>query len=333
MKSQMNRIHASIRDRSCSMRSMIVLLAAAVFGLVAAAAAWRGDAAAQVAANPAAAQPAAAAPLDAAYLNKVQSRLGFRLIAGMSEKANGDGNLIVSPASLAAVLALLDLGANAEMRAAMLKVLAFEDEAGAGVGSTLAGLRASMKIAQADAGGPLASANAIVFDPKAAPYPKIIPALADTGAQVTVEDLDDPATITGINAWVEQHTGGLIRSIIERAPPEGGLVALNALHFKDRWKDAFDPALTKPAPFRVGVGTAIEVPMMQMDGSLRLRQDGAFVAVELPYAADRFRLVLVTTKAEPARAAQFREVAEWLTGEGFEQHPGEILLPRFGTSR
>jgi len=67
-----------------------------------------------------------------------------------------------------------------------------------------------------------------------------------------------------------------------------------------------------------------------MDGSLRLRQDGAFVAVELPYAADRFRLVLVTTKAEPARAAQFREVAEWLTGEGFEQHPGEILLPRFG---
>ena len=85
---------------------------------------------------------------------------------------------------------------------------------------------------QSDAGGTLKSANAIVFDPKAAPDPKVIPQLADSGAQVTVEDLNDPATIKRINDWVKERTAGLIPSILENAPREPGLVALNALHLR-----------------------------------------------------------------------------------------------------
>ena len=305
------------------------MLAVAVCGLTWSVPRWVDDAGAQAVPSVATAQPTAG-PLEPAYLNKVQSRLGLQLIALMSEKPNVEDNLIVSPASVAAVLALLDLGANGQMRTAMLKALAFQDEPAGDGARTFAALRASMKLAQADAGGPLASANAMVFDPAAAPYPDMIAALAASGAEVTIARLDDSATIARINAWVRQHTRDLIQSIIDQAPPEPVLVALNALHFKDRWKKAFDPALTKPAPFRGHSGTAVEVPMMQMDGSFRLRQDGAFVAVELPYAAERFRLVLVTTKGEPTRAAQFQEVADWLTGDGFEQHPGEILLPRFG---
>jgi serpin B len=315
-------------QRTYSTRGIIAVLAVVVCSLAWSGPRWMDDAGAQVVPDTTRAHPAAG-PLEPAYLNKIQSRLGLHLIAAMSEKPNGEGNLIVSPASVAAVLALLDLGANGQMRAAMLKALAFQDEAGASGASTFAALRASMKLAQADAGGPVASANAMVFDPAAAPYPDTIAAFAASGAEVTIARLDDPATIARINNWVRRHTRDLIHSIIDRAPPEPGLVVLNALHFKDRWKRAFDPALTKPAPFQGRTGTVVEVPMMQMDGSFRLRQDGVFVAVELPYAAERFRLVLVTTRGEPARAAQFQEVADWLTGDEFEQHPGEILLPRF----
>ena len=298
------------------MGRMCALIAAAALGLGTAGAAWDGDAAAQDAA-------------EAASLNKVQSRLGFRLIAEMARQENGDGNLIVSPASLAAVLALLDLGANAEMRAGLFKALAFESGSPEVAASKLAALRASVKAIQSDAGGTLKSANAIVFDPKAAPDPKVIPQLADNGAQVTVEDLNDPATIKRINDWVKERTAGLIPSIMENAPRQPGLVALNALHFKDRWKNAFDPGLTRPAPFHGVAGSAVEVPMMALEGSLRLREQGTFVAVELPYASDRFRLVVITTKAKPARAAEFRSVADWLAGEGFAPRPGEIAMPRF----
>ena len=309
------------------MRGMINLITAAAFALAAQAAAWDGGAAAQEATKPSVVRPTTAA-LDPAALNKVQSTLGFRLLAEMARQGNGDGNLTVSPASLASVLALLDLGASAEMRAGLLKALAFEASPPDVASSKLAALRASVKAMQTDAGGTLTAANAIVFDPNAAPYPNIIPQLADSGAQVRVEDLSDPATIRRINDWVKERTGGLIPSILENAPREGGLVALNALHFKDRWKNAFDPSLTRPAPFHSVAGAAVEVPMMQLEGSLHLREQGAFVAVELPYASDRFRLVVITTKGKPARAAEFRPVADWLAGEGFEPRPGEISLPR-----
>jgi serpin B len=305
---------------------MFALIAAAALGL--SVAAWDGDAAAQDAAEASKAAPTTA-PQQAAALNKVQSRLGFRLIAEMARQENGEGNLIVSPASLAAVLALLDLGANAEMRAGLFKALAFDKSSPEVTASTLAALRASVKTMQSDASGTLKSANAIVFDPKAAPDPKVIPQLADGGAQVTVEDLNDPATIKRINDWVKERTAGLIPAIIENAPQEAGLVALNALHFKDRWKNAFDPGLTRPAPFHGVAGSPVDVPMMQLEGSLRLREQGTFVAVELPYASDRFHLVVITTKTKPARASEFRSVADWLAGDGFAPRPGEMSIPRF----
>ena len=309
------------------MRAPSSLIAAMCLALAAAIISWEGGAVAEDVAP--AAAPSPAPPLDAAYLNQAQSKLGFRLIARMGQQTNGNGNLVTSPASLATVLALLDLGANPEMHSALLKTLAFEQASNGESTSKLAALRASAKVVQTGAGGPLTSANAIVFDRKAAPYPRIIPELTQAGAQVTVEPLDDPATIERINVWVKEQTAGLIPSIIDKAPREGGLVALNALHFKDRWKEAFDPSLTRTARFHGMAGNGIEVPMMQKEGKLQFREDDAFVAVDLPYAADRFRLVVITTRDKPARAGAFRPVADWLTGDGFEQRPGELSLPRF----
>jgi serine protease inhibitor len=308
------------------MRAMISLCAAAGLAL---AAASMGSAGAIGGEEAGALTGQVTAPLDAAYLNKVQSRLGFRLIARMSREARGEGNLIVSPASLAAVLAMLDLGANSDMHAALLKSLGFEQGPDGAASNKLEALRASVKSVQGGEGGSLRSANAIVFDPKTAPDPKMMTQLAEAGAQVRVEDLEDPATIRRINDWVKQRTGGLIPSIIEKAPREAGLVALNALHFKDRWKDAFDPSLTKPALFRGAVRPPVEVQMMQLEGTLQFRAQGAFVAVELPYANDRFRLVLITTKDKAAHATEFRSVADWLSGDGFAQRPGELAMPRF----
>ncbi len=247
----------------------------------------------------------------------------------MARQPDGDGNLMVSPASLAAVMALLDLGASADMRAGVYKVLGFEEGGPEISADRLAALRATVKLMQSDAEGALTSASSIVFDPAAAPSAQIAAQLADSGAQVTVEDLNDAATISRINEWVAARTRGLIPSIIEQAPREPGLVALNALHFKDRWKNAFDDSLTRPAAFQGLAGALGDVPMMQSEGSLRLREEGAFVAVELPYASDRFRLVVITTKARPASAAEFEEVADWLSGEGFESRPGEVSMPRF----
>jgi len=266
---------------------------------------------------------APATPLAPAQLGEAQARLGFRLIDQM--RRDGKTNVVVSPASLAGVLALLDLGANAEMRAALARTLGFEN--GADAAAQLAALRVVAAPASEE-GGPLAVANAMVLDPRAAPYPRMLAGLGRLGARVSVERLDDPATIARVNAWVADHTRGRIPGIIDKAPDDGGLLALNALYFKDRWKQTFDPALTQPARFRGVGGLTREVAMMRLpEVRLRLRRQGAFVAVELPYATDRFRLVLVTTSDHPASSAEFRTVAGWLAGEGFSEHAGELSLP------
>jgi serpin B len=310
------------------MRCIIFLNSAAALWLAMAAAGDVANAAAGESATSPTLQTSATS-LDAAYLNKVQSNLGFRLIVQLSGHGKGDGNLIVSPASLASVMALLDLGATPEMRVALLKSLAFEKSPEAAA-EKLAALRASTKSGQAEKGGPLTAANAIVFDPKVAPFPNKVRELAGAGARVSIDDLSDPAAVRRINDWVNERTCGLIPFIIDKGPREGGLVALNALHFKDRWKDAFDPNATRQAPFHSLSGSVVEVPMMQREGSMHFREQGTFVAAELPYANDRFRLVLITSKVKPARAVEFRPVADWLGGEGFAQGMSELALPRFG---
>ena len=241
----------------------------------------------------------------------------------MARQPNGNSNLMVSPASLAAVMALLDLGANADMRAGVYKVLGFEEGTPEISADRLAALRATVKLMQSDAEGALTSASSIVFDPAAAPSAQIAAQIADSGAQVTVEYLGDAAdTISRINEWVAARTRGLIPSIIVHAPREPGLVALNALHLKDRWKNAFDDSRRGRRRFMNYARALGDVPMMQSEGSLRLREQGAFVAVELPYASDRFRLVVITTKARPAPAAEFSGSGGLACGRGLRGKAG-----------
>src|SRR5262249_7104392 len=138
-------------------------------------------------------------------------------------------------------------------------------------------------------------------------------------------------TLQRINEWVAARTKGLIPTILEDAPLNGGLVALNALHFKDRWHIPFDPNATAPAPFPILDRRTIEVPMMHHHepGKFLFRQDQRFVAIDLPYASAGFSIAVITTKDKPARTGEFARVAGWLGGEGFSESEGELVLPRF----
>jgi serine protease inhibitor len=149
-----------------------------------------------------------------------------------------------------------------------------------------------------------------------------------------VEDLSKRDTLQRINEWVASRTKGLIPTILDDAPLNGGLVALNALHFKDRWHIPFDPDATAPAPFRMLDGRTIEVPMMHHHepGKFLFRQDQRFVAIDLPYENAGFSIAIITTKDKPARAREFARAAGWLAGDGFSEAEGELVLPRFSLS-
>ena len=101
----------------------------------------------------------------------------------------------------------------------------------------------------------------------------------------------------------------MIPAILERPPGNAGLVGLNALYFKDRWQTPFEAEATKPAPFQTAGGSTIEVPMMALRAGPAAPPRGSnFVALDLPYAHERFSMTVITTKDKPARAAQFERL-------------------------
>lgn len=266
-------------------------------------------------------------------LAAAQSRLGENLIRVLAARGNkSGGNLIVSPASLAAILGFVDLGASRPLHLAIHRTLGFNGVGRRQVDEDLKALRQGVSaiIARSGEQAPLALANLIAFDRSARPRQLALFALSGAGADVLVDNLADPKTIDRINAWVRQKTHDRIPSILDEAPETLGLVAVNALYFKDKWQTPFDPARTVQEKFHPVSGDPVDVAMMHSPiAKFAFRQDDRFIAAELAYANDDFRLVVATTRSTPAKPADFAPVAGWLGGQGFETRSGEIGLPKF----
>ena len=266
-------------------------------------------------------------------LASAQSRLGENLIRYLADHAKPGANLIVSPASLASILAFVDLGANSLMRSAIHRTLGFKPAARLRTEQDLAALRNGVAAISARSAGPLTLANLLAFDLSTRPRQLALLGLSGAGADVLVDNLGDAKMIGRINEWVRQKTRDLIPSIIEEAPEDMGLVAINALYFKDRWKTPFDPARTQSAPFQAASGRPVDARMMYSPvAKFNFRQDDRFIAAELAYANDDFKLVIVTTKSAPASLSEFSPVAGWLSGRGFEPKGGEVGLPKMSLS-
>lgn len=279
-------------------------------------------------------KPAATAPaLTPERLTPALDNFGLGLLESLTTAKGSSPNAMVSPASAAAVLALLDLGAGADMRLALHKTLGLAADK-ADATADMEALRGIIAPLMAGAeGSPLKGASAVLFDPASPPYPLAVIGLKAAGAEVTTEKLSDPAILERVNGFISKATEGQIPKILDKVPDGAGLIALNALHFKDKWEQPFDPKLTKDGPFNLAGKKTVTVPMM-VSGSepLDFLVDDKFAAVRLPYAHSGYSLVLVTTKSGTAEAKEFRPALALLNGEGFKHGPVKVTLPRFSIS-
>jgi serine protease inhibitor len=283
--------------------------------------------------TPPAAKASAHSSIDPSALLGAQLRLGRELVDKLASGKSPQANVVVSPASLAMVLAFLDMGASDQMRLAIHRALGFGD-AKQTAKRDIDGTRliATEMLRRDRAEGPLVLADIIVFDPASQPHQAAIRQLQAAGAKVSIEDLSKPETIARLNDQVKDLTRGLIPTVLDDAPEDAGLVAINALYFKDRWKAPFDPAETHDKKFYMPGGAPMDVPMMLSEGHFAFRQNSNFVAVELSYATDDYKLVIATSKEAPLDVRGFAEVTGWLSGQEFQMQEGEVAMPRFSAS-
>jgi serpin B len=257
-----------------------------------------------------------------------QTRLTATLVTHL--QVTDRDNAIVSPAGIAAALALLDIGTSDGFRQTARGVLGFDNSHPAA--SDFENLRDQVSDVDrlADSATPtLSFANAAVFDPRLEADPQIIARMRDTRADVSVASLSDHATVNSINQWVANKTKGLIPEIVDDSISSTRLIVLNALYFKDDWATPFNKASTQQAAFHDSTGGAADVPMMSGTVTMPFRSDGRFAAIDLHYKSGRFALTLVTTRDSPASFAEFAGVANWLSGSDFEPTRVNLQLPRF----
>lgn len=249
-----------------------------------------------------------AAGFDAARATNGIGLAVFRQVGGTA----AGGNLIVSPYSIEAALALAYAGADGATRNEMQPALHFPSD-DAAVENGLrelradfdAMVRASQKVAarKRELGGKVDtiiwhSANRIFAQKGYSFRPEFVQRLADVDAAPLglVDFQHNPdAARREINGWVEQQTANRIRNLID---PVGigdttRMVLANALYLKAPWASPFSKSETTRRPFHLRDGSAPKVRTMMRKLYTGYVHEADRTVVTLDFTGGALQLVVI----------------------------------------
>jgi len=305
--------------RSVAIRSLApyaALLAALALAAPALAAAPRGQRLASAPASPSAATAA----------------FGLRLLHVL-----GPGNLAFSPDSIATALAMAGSGARGSTAAQIASTIGVGSPAAFGAVGALQNTIAAEQRAAANGSSEaptLDLADALFLQQGFALEPGFLTGLSThfaTPAPLTVDFEHAPAAAAAaINAWVSEHTQGIIPAIVGEMEPSTRLALANAIYLKASWLDPFKTSETAPAAFHAGAHTST-VPFMHESDTLPYGRGRGYAALELPYAASTLSLMVVLPIGQNVAALErslsstgLARVARGLSARGVD-----VSLPRF----
>jgi serpin B len=260
-------------------------------------------------------------PLIAAY-----NGTGLRLFRAFAEKP---ANIVLSPYSIGAAMAMTLAGARGENAAEMAKVLGL-DLAPERINDANATVLKSLNSVPS-ASFQLDVANAVMLTKQAAAVSQAYIALLRDKYAAQVFHGADLATV---NDWVKQRTHGKIDSILDSLDPSTALVLLDAIYFKARWQMGFPSVATHPEPFHLLNGEAA-VPMMHDRDDFVLAQRPGYRAIRLPYAGGRVSMIVLLPDADvvdTVRRFDESELEALLAVLHLPPGPVELSLPRFHAS-
>jgi serpin B len=251
-------------------------------------------------------------------------------------RAHGSGNVVLSPDSIAAALAMTGTGAAGRTATQIARTLHLK---GPGEFAAVGDLQGAIRAAQATAaaGDPdpptLDIANGL-FLQQGLPFAPAFLAGAHEHFGVTPESVDfagnPAAALEAINGWVSERTQGLIPRILESLPPEMALALTNAVYLDADWRHPFEKRQTKPGPFHEANGTA-RVDFMHQTESLRYGAGPGYRAVAIPYRSSTLSLMIVLPVGQRVGSLQRHLDGRSLArvARGLAATPVALSLPRF----
>ncbi|WP_345750236.1 serpin family protein [Microbacterium rhizophilus] len=253
-------------------------------------------------------QPRAVAVVEATDLDAVTAAARAFGISALAV-ADREGNVVLSPGSLATAFAMLAEGARGESLAGLEALLG---ASGDGRVEAFAALRGALAPLDGDPAAATADdlperpilhvADQIVLDDEFEARPEYLESLAgafDAGMQRA--DLGSEAGMGVLSAWIRHHTGGLIEKTAIEPDDLLRLVLQDSVLLAARWRSPFPASGTHQDAFALSDGSPVEVETMATVGSFASAGVDGWIAVRLPYTeALHADILLPPEDADPA---------------------------------
>lgn len=208
-------------------------------------------------------------------------------LALFDELAETPGNIVLSPYSIGASMAMALSGARADTEVEMLRVLGQSltrpeiDAANAELLAELGRERQSVKLTTANA--------LVVLNEKISVTPEYIQTLKTKYSA----ELFRTANLAEINDWVKRKTEGKIPIVLEELKPTTVALVLNAVYFRADWEAAFEPGQTKDGNFKISASEKVMTPMMRQTRDFRYVAREGYKAIQLPYVGGKIGMIVV----------------------------------------
>ncbi|XP_035408645.1 ovalbumin-related protein X-like [Cygnus atratus] len=259
-------------------------------------------------------------------------------------------NILYSPLSIIAALAMVYLGARGNTEYQMEKVLHFDSIAGLG-GNVQTKCGKSMNIhilfkellsdiTASKANYSVYLANRLYAE-KSCPilpiYLKCVKKLYRVGLEtVNFKKASDQARQL-INSWVEKQTEGRIQDFLVSSSVDlnTALVLVNAIYFKGTWKRAFKEEDTQEMPFSMTKQDSKPVQMMIQNSTFKVATVPAekMKILELPYASGELSMLVllpdeVSGLEQIENKISFEKLTQWTSPSVMERRVVKVYLPR-----
>lgn len=250
-------------------------------------------------------------------------------LALLRRLGRGDENLVVSPSSLAAVLAMVLPGARGQTAAEIAGVLGADPE-------TVAALDEAVLKTAADDGIELEVCNAVWVQEGLGLRDEFAEALSRL-FRATPRRADfrrhAEAARQAVNRLVAEQTHGKVPELFGSGALDQRtrLALTNAVYLRAQWRDPFREEATRPEPFHLPGGGTVEAAMLHQRRRWRYAEGPGWQAVELPYEGGGFAMLVLLPRPGAFEAVQRDLDPAFLDGllGRLGQREVRLALPKF----
>jgi len=239
-------------------------------------------------------------------------------------------NLIISPLSISCALSMTVNGANNETRDAMLDALRVSNLTPDDINQSYKDLTAALlsvdKRVLINIANSVWTENNFVVKK---PFTDILTNYYN--AEARSFDINDATAPAQINKWIEDHTNGLIKDMLDNLNDNTVMLLINAIYFKGKWKFEFDKTATTARNFTKADGSTASVQSMHQTETHKIYRGNGFVLAEIPYGQGNFVMDIILPDNN-----SFTSVSPLLTANNFNNWISTLsdqkvnfYLPRF----